>query len=420
MGSTKLSHLVTGVSVPVSALRGAKGCGTGEFADLVDLGAWCAASGIELIQLLPVNDTGWNSSPYSALSAFALHPLYLRLTDVPGSAPFAAAIRAFADSAATGRQARVQGDTGVQAVHSRAHLPGQRRGDPARPGVFPVEGRQSLGHPLLRVLGPEEGAWAGPVVFVARAASRPLCVRHRGMARGARGAVPPARMDAVPAGRPARRPPRAPCGTWASAQGRHPHPHERGERRRVGLAPLLRPLLPGRRAAGHVLHARARTGAFPCTTGRTLRGTATGGGRTGSCRPRSSSTRSASTTCWASSASGRSLGGRPRASWAGSPRPCRSAGDSSTTGASTTGGYDGFPSPMSPDRPSRSALGADAQRAAGLYLDRIGNEDLYTLKTVLDSESGDPRARGACCLETVPPRFCTPTGRWCRQARESG
>ena len=102
MGSTKLSHLVTGVSVPVSALRGAKGCGTGEFADLVDLGAWCAASGIELIQVLPVNDTGWNSSPYSALSAFALHPLYLRLTDVPGSAPFAAAIRAFADSAATG------------------------------------------------------------------------------------------------------------------------------------------------------------------------------------------------------------------------------------------------------------------------------------------------------------------------------
>ena len=43
------------------------------FADL------CKKSGIKIIQLLPVNDTGTESSPYSALSAFALHPLYVTL-----------------------------------------------------------------------------------------------------------------------------------------------------------------------------------------------------------------------------------------------------------------------------------------------------------------------------------------------------
>jgi 4-alpha-glucanotransferase len=39
--------------------------------------------GIGLIQLLPVNDTGSESSPYFAITAFALHPLYLRIGDLP-------------------------------------------------------------------------------------------------------------------------------------------------------------------------------------------------------------------------------------------------------------------------------------------------------------------------------------------------
>ena len=104
MRFTKPRHLLTGVSVPVSALRTAAGCGTGEFADLVALGEWCAGIGLDLIQILPVNDTGWNSSPYSALSAFALHPLYLRLSEIPGSRPFAHEIEAFREGAASARR----------------------------------------------------------------------------------------------------------------------------------------------------------------------------------------------------------------------------------------------------------------------------------------------------------------------------
>ena len=104
MAATTLPRFTTGISVPVPALRSAACCATGEFADLADLGAWCASAGIGLIQLLPVNDTGWNSSPYSALSAFALHPLYLRLTDLPGAEPFAAEIAAFAASSSPARR----------------------------------------------------------------------------------------------------------------------------------------------------------------------------------------------------------------------------------------------------------------------------------------------------------------------------
>lgn len=86
-----------GVALPVSALRTAKSAGVGEFADLVPFAEFCAKASIEAIQLLPINDTGTESSPYSALSAFALHPMYVRLEDVPGASAFSreiAAIRA--------------------------------------------------------------------------------------------------------------------------------------------------------------------------------------------------------------------------------------------------------------------------------------------------------------------------------------
>jgi len=74
---------VTGVLVPLAGLRSRHSMGCGEYADLVPLGQWCAGRGLQLIQLLPVNDSGSQSSPYSALSANALHPIYVRITDLP-------------------------------------------------------------------------------------------------------------------------------------------------------------------------------------------------------------------------------------------------------------------------------------------------------------------------------------------------
>jgi 4-alpha-glucanotransferase len=74
---------LTGVVVPLGALRGKKSAGVGEFPDLMEFAGLCVKMGVGLIQLLPVNDTGCESSPYSALTAFALHPLYLRIGDLP-------------------------------------------------------------------------------------------------------------------------------------------------------------------------------------------------------------------------------------------------------------------------------------------------------------------------------------------------
>jgi 4-alpha-glucanotransferase len=81
-----------GVAVPVGALRGQDSAGAGEFLDLVEFARLCVQAGVGLIQLLPVNDTGYESSPYSALSAFALNPLYIKLTCLEEAAGFEARI----------------------------------------------------------------------------------------------------------------------------------------------------------------------------------------------------------------------------------------------------------------------------------------------------------------------------------------
>ncbi|MDR1904748.1 MAG: 4-alpha-glucanotransferase [Treponema sp.] len=81
-----------GTVVPVGALRGEKSIGVGEFLDLIEFAKFCTKMGISLIQILPVNDTGNFSAPYFALTAFALHPLYLRIGDMPEASAFGADI----------------------------------------------------------------------------------------------------------------------------------------------------------------------------------------------------------------------------------------------------------------------------------------------------------------------------------------
>lgn len=76
-----------GVAIPVFSLRSEQSFGVGEFSDLKLLADWCAVTGLKVIQILPVNDTSashtWTDSyPYSAISAFALHPQYLNLSRV--------------------------------------------------------------------------------------------------------------------------------------------------------------------------------------------------------------------------------------------------------------------------------------------------------------------------------------------------
>jgi len=78
-----------GVAIPVFSLRTKKSMGVGEFTDLRLLIDWAVRSSLKLVQILPVNDTtanhDWQDSyPYAAISAFALHPLYLNLEKCAG------------------------------------------------------------------------------------------------------------------------------------------------------------------------------------------------------------------------------------------------------------------------------------------------------------------------------------------------
>ena len=82
----KFSHQgrrLSGVAVPLSAIRCDTSPGCGEFPDLARFGDLASTWGFDLIQLLPVNDSGFQSSPYFALSAFALNPIYIRIGDLP-------------------------------------------------------------------------------------------------------------------------------------------------------------------------------------------------------------------------------------------------------------------------------------------------------------------------------------------------
>ncbi|XP_068659534.1 4-alpha-glucanotransferase DPE2 [Aristolochia californica] len=81
-----------GVAIPMFSVRSDDDLGVGEFLDLKLLVDWAVESGFHLIQLLPVNDTSvhgmwWDSYPYSSLSVFALHPLYLRVQALSENIP---------------------------------------------------------------------------------------------------------------------------------------------------------------------------------------------------------------------------------------------------------------------------------------------------------------------------------------------
>lgn len=78
-----------GVAIPVFSLRSKNSFGVGEFTDIKLLLDWAKKTGLKLIQLLPINDTtathtNADSYPYAAISAYALHPLYIDLFQVAG------------------------------------------------------------------------------------------------------------------------------------------------------------------------------------------------------------------------------------------------------------------------------------------------------------------------------------------------
>lgn len=72
-----------GICIPLFSLHSQKSSGIGEYPDLMPIIDFCADVGLDIIQLLPLNDTGRETSPYAALSANALNPVHLGLTSLP-------------------------------------------------------------------------------------------------------------------------------------------------------------------------------------------------------------------------------------------------------------------------------------------------------------------------------------------------
>lgn len=83
-----ISRFQSGVAVPLFSLHSKDSAGVGEFLDLIPFGGWAKKCGLDVIQILPVNDTGFESSPYSARSAFALNPVFIRLQIIQGAEAF--------------------------------------------------------------------------------------------------------------------------------------------------------------------------------------------------------------------------------------------------------------------------------------------------------------------------------------------
>jgi 4-alpha-glucanotransferase len=74
-----------GINVPIFSLRTDSDSGIGEYLDLLPVIDWVKKAGMNMIQILPINDMGNDPSPYNALSAYALSPILLKINGLSGA-----------------------------------------------------------------------------------------------------------------------------------------------------------------------------------------------------------------------------------------------------------------------------------------------------------------------------------------------
>lgn len=73
-----------GIIAPLFSIWSEKSLGIGKIPDLKLLIDWSRETGNTILQLLPINDTGFDVSPYSLQSSFALNPIYLSIPHLTG------------------------------------------------------------------------------------------------------------------------------------------------------------------------------------------------------------------------------------------------------------------------------------------------------------------------------------------------
>jgi 4-alpha-glucanotransferase len=73
----------SGLLIPLFSAPSSGSWGIGDIGDVAPLCAWLAAAGQRILQLLPLNEMAPGyQSPYSAMSAMAIDPIYIRVPDV--------------------------------------------------------------------------------------------------------------------------------------------------------------------------------------------------------------------------------------------------------------------------------------------------------------------------------------------------
>jgi 4-alpha-glucanotransferase len=81
---TERSDRQSGLVIPLFSCPSSASWGIGEIGDLAPLTAWLAAAGQRVLQLLPINEMApAQYSPYSAISAMAIDPLFISVPEVP-------------------------------------------------------------------------------------------------------------------------------------------------------------------------------------------------------------------------------------------------------------------------------------------------------------------------------------------------
>ena len=79
-----LKRRSAGVLLPLSAMRGTTDWGCGDMSSFKEWINYLGGEGVKMLQILPIRETApMENCPYSALSAYAIDPVYISIEDVP-------------------------------------------------------------------------------------------------------------------------------------------------------------------------------------------------------------------------------------------------------------------------------------------------------------------------------------------------
>ena len=113
-----------GVLIPLSSIPSRRSWGIGEIPDIPRFGQWLSRAGLNVVQLLPVFEMEHaHNSPYAALTAMAIDPIFLGLADHPdfvGAGGEDALAGEARDALATARNASAVDYTAVRAAKTAA------------------------------------------------------------------------------------------------------------------------------------------------------------------------------------------------------------------------------------------------------------------------------------------------------------